>query len=138
MDSKQFNSILEQQFQKSIEVLGSKSVEYADAVDRLANFKVAAAIQGISPKQALAGMMAKHTYSIFSMIQSGQDFLLRQWDEKITDHINYLVLLRALLQEEEDAKKTERTVSAPPTPQQQAASVQQPTQPASAPVKTGQ
>jgi hypothetical protein len=50
--------------------------------------------------------MSKHTISIFDMGRSKQDFPLEKWDEKITDHINYLILLRALIIEadDEDAK----------------------------------
>lgn len=49
--------------------------------------------------QAISGMMAKHTVSIYDMVESGKPFELAQWDEKITDHICYLILLRAALVE---------------------------------------
>lgn len=50
--------------------------------------------------------MAKHTVSIYDMSRANEAFPLELWDEKITDHINYLILLRALLveEDEEDAK----------------------------------
>ena len=44
-------------------------------------------------------MMVKHTVSIFDMVESGKPFDLALWDEKITDHINYLILIRAALVE---------------------------------------
>lgn len=36
------------------------------------------------------------------MIRAKEAFPLEKWDEKITDHINYLILLRALVVEEDD------------------------------------
>jgi hypothetical protein len=49
--------------------------------------------------EACAGMMAKHTVSIYDMCGSEEPFYAEQWDEKITDHINYLILLRAIVYE---------------------------------------
>lgn len=78
----------------------SKAKEYATE-DRLHNFRVAAVLQRVSAKDALAGMMAKHTVSVYDMCGSEETFSQELWDEKITDSINYLLLLRALIQEEE-------------------------------------
>lgn len=47
--------------------------------------------------------MAKHTVSIYDMARSEETFPLEKWDEKITDHINYLILLRAVVVEENEA-----------------------------------
>lgn len=77
-----------------------KTAEYATE-DRLHNFRVAAAVEGITPRQALAGMMAKHTMSVYDMCRAG-DYSLDQWAEKITDSINYLLLLWALVVDEEE------------------------------------
>lgn len=106
MNAAAFNKVLEDQIDIVTAVLGSKAGEYADDTDRLHNFKASATLQGISPLEALRGKMAKHTISIYDMIGSGEAFPLAKWDEKITDHINYLILLRALIveQEEEDEK----------------------------------
>jgi hypothetical protein len=89
-------------------VLGSKGNEYATE-DRLHNFKVAAELQSETPQESLGGMMAKHTVSIYDMIRSPQTFTRAQWDEKITDHINYLILLRAIVEEEISNKEQEVT-----------------------------
>ena len=79
------------------------SLTIANSLDRLQAFKVAAAIQDISPLQALGGMMAKHTTSIYDLINRGcTDEIM--WDEKITDHINYLVLLKCLVLEMNDVE----------------------------------
>ena len=79
-------------------VLINKNTEYATD-DVLHNFKVAARLEGITPEQALAGMMAKHTVSIYDMIKSAEYYDPAVWDEKIGDSINYLILLRALIED---------------------------------------
>jgi hypothetical protein len=101
-----FNQVLADQIDRINEILGSKAGEYADDADRLHNFKASASLQGITPIEALRGKMAKHTISIYDMIASKKAYPVEKWDEKITDHINYLILLRALVveEDEEDAK----------------------------------
>lgn len=79
-------------------ILNSKSKEYATN-DRLHNFKAAASLQKTSPRKALAGMMVKHTVSVYDMCRDDQDYPPELWDEKIVDSINYLLLLRALVEE---------------------------------------
>lgn len=100
MDADEFREILQQQQTRCEYMLDDKAVEYATE-DRLHNFKVAAALQGVSPRQALAGMMAKHTVSVYDMCMSNDFQTINQWTEKITDHINYLILLKALVIEED-------------------------------------
>ena len=100
MTSEVFNNHLQHMQDVSVETLLNKAKEYATDGDRLHNFKVAADVQGISPTAALAGMMAKHTVSVYDMIGTGQVYPLDLWEEKIKDNINYLFLLWALLNEE--------------------------------------
>lgn len=96
MNSTTFNTLLDRQMQRCESILNIKAEEYA-TVDRLHNFKVAAELQGITPRAALAGMMVKHTVSIYDMCSSVKEFSFETWNEKITDHINYLILLQALV-----------------------------------------
>lgn len=105
MNNKDFETIVGQQLDRCRDLLILKGKEYSTEEDKLHNFKIAAEMQGITQKQALGGMMAKHTVSIYDMIQSVNDFPIIKWDEKITDHINYLLLLRGILIEERDAKQ---------------------------------
>lgn len=102
MNADRFNAVLEDVIDKVTNVLGSKAHEYADDRDRLHNFKASAALQGVTPREALIGLMSKHTISVYDMGRAKQDFPLEKWDEKIIDHINYLILLRALIIEEDD------------------------------------
>ena len=98
MTATEFERIFEEQVERSRIVLVNKASEYATE-DRLHNFKVAAALEGKTPEQALAGMMAKHTVSVYDMAESGQPYPIELWQEKITDHINYLLLLNAIVRE---------------------------------------
>lgn len=100
MNNEDFRNNLDTIHEKIETVLGAKGEEYATDNDRLHNFKVAAQVQGITVKEALSGMMAKHTVSVYDMIADGKDHSLDKWDEKILDHINYLILLRAIVVEE--------------------------------------
>lgn len=99
MKTEDFESIVEGQIQTCRDVLIVKAKEYATQ-DRLHNFKVAAELQGVTLREALAGMMAKHTVSVYDMCKPGPANDAAVWDEKITDHINYLLLLRAVIAEE--------------------------------------
>ena len=98
MTATEFERIIEEHVERSRIVLVNKASEYATE-DRLHNFKVAAALEGKTPEQALAGMMAKHTVSVYDMAESGQAYPMELWQEKITDHINYLFLLNAIVRE---------------------------------------
>ena len=100
MTTEKFNRLTEDQINRSFDILCNKAKEYATE-DRLHNFRVAASLQGVTELQALAGMMAKHTVSVYDMCSSGAEYPLSLWEEKITDHINYLLLLNAMVHEGE-------------------------------------
>lgn len=106
MTNEHFKMIVEGQLKLCENLLVVKGIEYSEpgknTDDRLHAFKVAAALQNISPKEALAGMMAKHTVSIYDMCRNkdSENYTIEKWEEKISDHINYLLLLKALIIEE--------------------------------------
>jgi hypothetical protein len=102
MKSDKFETVLNDTLKRCIDTLGVKSNEYATE-DRLHNFKVAAEIQNCTPITALAGMMAKHTVSVYDLVQKhevGFPISKEMWNEKIGDSINYLLLLSALIEED--------------------------------------
>lgn len=107
MDGEKFAEIVDLQFRLCTDVLVDKAREYAPDTDRLHNFRVAAALQDVDLLEACAGMMAKHTVSVYDMCGSTETFTIEQWSEKITDSINYLVILRAIVQEMKDAEDAE-------------------------------
>lgn len=107
MQNERFKQIVSDQLQSCQDTLILKAKEYATA-DRLHNFKVAAELQDVALRKALAGMMAKHTVSIYDMCNATRVERPSVWDEKITDHINYLLLLRAVVAEElEESQSTD-------------------------------
>ena len=100
MTNAEFNEIAAEQIETCLNLLGVKGEEYdTDSNDRLHSFKIAAELQHITPKQALAGMLAKHTVSIYDMCAEGEHSL-EKWTEKISDSINYLLLLKGMICEE--------------------------------------
>lgn len=98
MLAEEFEKILNLRLALCRDTLIRKAAEYATE-DRLHNFKIAGQVQDVTPVQALAGMMAKHTVSIYDMCASGKTYPPEMWSEKIGDSINYLLLLDALVRE---------------------------------------
>lgn len=104
MTNERFESVVDEQFKRCKSTLYHKSNEYSSEEDRLHNFKCAGGYQNKDPKDALLGMMTKHLVSISDMCQDGKPHTLDLWNEKITDAINYLLLLKGLVVEEDDKK----------------------------------
>lgn len=101
MDHSEFQDIVETQLQLCEETLIIKAAEYALDDDRLSNFRTAAALSKQRMRDVLGGFMLKHTVSIYDMLGDDADFPAELWNEKITDHINYLILLKAVIIEEQ-------------------------------------
>lgn len=101
MNSSEFNEVVMDQLQMCMDTLGMKAGEYAQNDNRLHNFEMAAGMMGCDRKEALAGMMAKHTISIYDMCRDNRYHPYDIWCEKIQDHINYLLLLKALVVDDE-------------------------------------
>lgn len=100
MDHGTFHEVAKEQIGKCLDTLIQKETEYSDGTDRLDQFKNASRIQNCHPVETLAGMMIKHTTSIYKMVREvakGDYHSPNRWEEKIGDHINYLLLLKALL-----------------------------------------
>ena len=102
MTTEDFNQIVEEQINRCRNVLLIKKEEYAAGKDRLAAFKKAGAIQDQSMEKAALGMLSKHLVSISDMIlaPAPELFGIDRWNEKITDAINYLLIIRAIIEEE--------------------------------------
>lgn len=107
MKAEQFENIINNRIETCKSVLCSKVEEYATD-DRLHNFKVAGELQKCTAVKALGGMMAKHTVSVYDLIddyEQGEAISQEMWAEKIGDSINYLLLLTALLEEDKNVDK---------------------------------
>ena len=101
MTTNEFNKIINDQLEICKNTLTSKSNEYNQDIDeRLDCFKMGSNLSGLSMKKVLEGFMIKHTISIYQMLQENKEYDLDKWTEKITDHINYLLILKAIIIEE--------------------------------------
>ena len=102
MTPEHFNKLIDSVFKDCKELLGRKEKEYSEGRDRLDQFKKGAVLVGGKPHQVLSGMMLKHTTSIYDMVKvdNTNNFPITQWNQKIYDHINYLLLLLAIIEEE--------------------------------------
>lgn len=98
-----FDKNVKTQVEHCLGLLCSRGTEYAPGADRLSAFKKAAALQNCSQAQAAFGMLAKHLVSVADMIESRQAYPGARWDEKIGDSINYLLIIRAIIEEEASA-----------------------------------
>lgn len=116
MTIKDFDAAVHTQIGLCESMLVSKGQEYAADVyttenslvkdqsepDRLLHFKKVAAIMNTTPKVALLGMLSKHIVSVSDMCTNKNTrYSLEKWGEKITDSINYLLILRAIVEEEQ-------------------------------------
>ena len=101
MTQSDVEKVFEELFERCRNTLLKKGMEYAPNIDRLQNFRCAAQMQRSSLAEVCGGFMAKHTISVYDMINdTNRSYSLDEWDEKIVDHMNYLILLRAILTEE--------------------------------------
>lgn len=104
MINDKFEKVVDDQFKLCKELLINKSKEYDFGDDRLHSFKVAAAMLKTTPEEALLGYLTKHIMSIYDMVPEVNKFTMHKFSEKITDTINYLLLLKALLYERNEDK----------------------------------
>lgn len=110
MTQKEFNAVITDQMERCRAVLMQKGSEYAAVAsknpeaDRLAHFKRAAVVMNVLPKAVLMGMLSKHLISVSDMCMNEEIYPEKMWEEKITDSINYFLILRALAEEEQNAE----------------------------------
>jgi len=104
MIPEEFDVLVQQQLDLCKNLLCSKSKEYDFGADRLHSFKVAANLENTTEAKALLGYLTKHIISLYDMISSEKYFTMDKWEEKITDTINYMLLLKAIVKEEESKR----------------------------------
>ena len=102
MDHETFKTIITQMQKDSLATLLEKNSGYSNA-DPLHNFHQAAKLKGETTLKAIGGMMAKHTVSIYDLINKASEEYVPEevWFEKIQDHLNYLLFLWAAVEETE-------------------------------------
>ena len=97
MTNEQFLLEFEKAVLRSKNTLSRKEKEYSEGIDRLDQFKKVAAMNSVSPMEALWGMASKHVTSIASMVEDPKMYNLKTWREKLGDLRNYIFLAEALL-----------------------------------------
>ena len=114
MNHKEFNDVVTKELDYVRELLCSKSKEYDFGEDRFHSFKVGGQLQGISQEKCLLGYLTKHIVSIYDMCDKVEEFSFEKFQEKITDYINYGLLLLGMIQEEKN-KESEAVKTEEPT-----------------------
>lgn len=99
MTNEAFEKLCEEILKEAKEVRDIKAGEYTGFEDRLSNFRQQAAMRQTTILDAIGGNMCKHTASIYELIQRNTEGV-GMWEEKIIDHINYLLLLYAAVAEQ--------------------------------------
>lgn len=114
MLEKNFNTIVDKTFDECNSVLTQRGEYYSTDEDYLANPKKSAMLQGIRPEDSVAAYMSKHIVCIYNMLERERSehvsFDLSDFNDKITDLINYSLIFKALLLERElieDEKRKE-------------------------------
>ena len=102
MNHKEFTDVVTKELDYVRELLCSKSKEYDFGEDRFHSFKVGGQLQGISQEKCLLGYLTKHIISIYDMCGKVEEFSFEKFQEKITDYINYGLLLLGMIQEEKN------------------------------------
>jgi len=95
-----FNVFLQDWLVRIKGILGQKAGEYAQDGDRLFNFRLAAKINGQTMPQALWGMATKHLVSVMDLVEGRLQPTPEIVEEKCTDLVNYIILLSAVLYDE--------------------------------------
>ncbi|MBP9762320.1 hypothetical protein KBD34_01755 [Patescibacteria group bacterium] len=108
-----FSSFLQdtqQLLDRCVELLRNKANDYAEGGDAFLNFKTAAQIAGISPEQTLLTLLGMKLSRLTQLIGKGKKARNESVEDTMLDVINYIVLLRGMMREQEGAVSTEQTL----------------------------
>lgn len=100
MTHEEFDKVVNSELDYVKTLLCSKSKEYDFGQDRFHSFKVGGNLQGISQEKCLLGYLTKHIISIYDMCNEIENFSYEKFQEKVTDYINYGLLLLGMIAEE--------------------------------------
>ena len=110
MTEEEFKDLMTIRIESCLDIIKSKSVEYATQ-DRLWNFKRAAAIMGQPVPMAVVGMLNKHLVSMLDMAAGVREFTPETLNEKFSDLHNYLFLLEAALKDHREQIQARQMVN---------------------------
>ena len=106
MTPEKFEEIVNSRLTYCKKLLVEKGKEYSRNGDRLWNFKLASKIASNTPEMALKGMLIKHWVSILDMIDNPSAVTPVMINDKLSDNINYTLLLEGLFIERMDRPGT--------------------------------
>ena len=101
MTTEKFNEIIDSMIGSCKKTLVKKQGEYNLDEDRLSFFKEGNELTRLSPERTLYLFMYKHVKSLADMVASERKYTKELWEEKLKDNICYLLLLRALLEDDD-------------------------------------
>ena len=109
MNIETFSTLAARRFIICLEMLTrAKHREYTRCNDKLHNFKVAGAYQHQTPEKALWGMMIKQFISLEDIVNDIEEFgklpEVSLLEEKVSDIVNYFILLEALVVERKEGR----------------------------------
>lgn len=99
MNNAEFEKVVESTFLETRDLLVVKGAEYADHVDRLANFKRGASLTGLTPLQVCFIYASKHYDAIASYVREPNRPSSEPIEGRFNDLINYCLLAKALVRE---------------------------------------
>ena len=105
MTPERFQEVVDSQIKLCKQVLDSRAESYSADDDRLHNFKQAAYLNVVLPEDSLFGMVSKQIVALSDEIHLAdcrEDISVLRSTEYITDIINYMLLLKALITETHD------------------------------------
>ena len=99
------------QMDRCNDILKKKFKEYGNHEDPFWHFERSAGLLGGTRELALMHLFAKHLTCIVEMAEDPNSYSTGQWNEKLTDAINYLLILSAMVDETcgEDVPEVEFT-----------------------------
>lgn len=100
MTHKEFESLIDELEEDSLNTLKKKNSKYAPCDDALRNFHVGADIMGVTTGECVWGYATKHISSLRDRIKRNDWHDLEDVKEKIQDTINYLRFLWCVANEE--------------------------------------
>lgn len=102
MDSQTFERLTDEQLKVCKEVMFNKRAEYSGNEDALYNFRQAVTLLSMSPAEVAFCYDTKHISSIQKIVRElshGKTPSEALWREKITDYLNYGLLMNACVME---------------------------------------
>lgn len=104
MKAEKFNEIVNEQCRIISDTLLKKAGEYATEQDRFHNFNVGSKELGLTRLKYAESLMQKHITSVRDMINQWDEkvFPIAHIEEKIGDSINYLILIKGMMLEEQE------------------------------------